>query len=361
MIQITPGILAALSPKENPKLIAPIATAMNEFFPRYEITTEKRVEHFLAQACHESDGFKTLTEYASGDAYDTRTDLGNTPQRDGDGKRYKGRGIFQTTGRTNYAAAGKEMGLDLIARPELLAEPRNAVWAACIYWKSRRLNALADRDDLRAITKKVNGGYNGLADRQRYLDKARPLIKSTQPDTDRIGPGSDRDLVKALQKLLAQKKYPAGRIDGLWGKMTRDAVLAFKADNAMDVSDPTVTLAEVAAAPDRKLETREDATVADLREAGSETVKGADQAQIAGTVGVVAPAAGWGASWLSKAQEYGDQWWSVRTIVEPFQDFLGWIQDKLWLILPAIGAAALYYGYRAKKKRLEDFKTGKVS
>jgi putative chitinase len=175
---ITAALLASLSHKEKPELLAPLAAAMNEFFPRYGIITELRIVHFLAQALHEADGFRTLSEYASGDAYDTRVDLGNTPQRDGDGRKYKGRGIFQTTGKANYAAAGKAMGIDAVNNPLLLATPRYAVWSACIYWQSRKLNAYADKDDIRTIAKKINGGYNGLEDRIAYLQRVRKLIKN---------------------------------------------------------------------------------------------------------------------------------------------------------------------------------------
>jgi putative chitinase len=177
MKQITPEILAALSNKENPVFLAGLAAGMNEFFPKYGINTDLRLEHFLCQALHEADGFRTLQEYASGDAYDTRTDLGNTAAKDGDGRLYKGRGIFQTTGRANYAAAGKAMGLDLIAHPELLAQPRNAVWSACIYWQSRKLNDYADKDDIFTITKRINGGTNGLDSRKAYLRVVKAVLK----------------------------------------------------------------------------------------------------------------------------------------------------------------------------------------
>lgn len=356
MIHITPAILASLSTKENPKLIGPLADAMNEFLPQYEITTEKRVEHFLAQACHESDGFKTLTEYASGDAYDTRTDLGNTAKKDGDGRKYKGRGLLQTTGKTNYEAAGKAMGLDLIKSPELLAEPRNAVWAACIYWKSRRLNALADKDDLRAITKKINGGYNGLADRQRYLDRARPLIKSADPTNDTIGPGSDRDAIVSLQKLLLEKKYQPGRADGKWGKLTRAAVLALKADNGFDTSNETITFAEAAAAPERVLEGRKDATVADLRAEGSSTVAGADKVQVASGVTL----AGTGLGVLSQAEAASGIWARIRGVLEPFEGMLPWVAEHLWVLLIPAAGAGIWFAHKAKQKRLEEFKSGKM-
>lgn len=174
-MKITASLLASLSSKEKSEYLEPLAAAMNEFFPQYNITTEKRQEHFLAQALHEADGFRTLEEYASGKAYEGRKDLGNV--KPGDGVRYKGRGIFQTTGRTNYAAAGEKMGIDALAHPELLATPRYAVWSACIYWDSRKLNALADADDVKAITKKINGGLNGYEDRLVYLGRTRQAIK----------------------------------------------------------------------------------------------------------------------------------------------------------------------------------------
>lgn len=179
MKPITAKLLAGLSTKEKPELMAPLADAMNEFFPVFEIDTELRQENFLCQALHEADGFHTLEEYASGSAYEGRKDLGNLKK--GDGRRYKGSGIFQNTGRANYVKLTtqfKEMGekVDLVAHPEMLRTPRYAVLAACLYWKEKKLNALADRDDIKAITKKINGGYNGLEDRIRYRDRCRLAI-----------------------------------------------------------------------------------------------------------------------------------------------------------------------------------------
>lgn len=136
-----------------------------------------RMAHFLAQAAHESDGFRTTVEYwgptAQQRGYEGRSDLGNT--QPGDGRRYMGRGIFQLTGRDNYARYGQKLGLDLVNQPELAAEPPISFRIACHYWLAKGLNALADKDDLVGITRRINGGENGLADRQRYYLRARAL------------------------------------------------------------------------------------------------------------------------------------------------------------------------------------------
>lgn len=358
MIRITAAIIRDLSTTEKPGLVQPLVDAMNEFFPQFEITTERRVEHFLAQACTESDGFHTLTEYASGDEYDTRTDLGNTRARDGDGRRYKGRGIFQITGRTNYQKAGQAMGIDAIAQPELLATPRYAVWSACLYWQSRNLNKLADADDLKGITRKINGGYNGLADRQRYLDRARRLIVEDAADVGdpRIGPDSPAVLVKALQQVLAERNYPVGAVDGHWGRLTRDAVLALKADNGLNTGEPTIRLSEARAAGPRTIPTREGATVADLRAKGSTTVKGADHVQTAGGITL----AGTGLGVLSQAEQGSQIWSRVKAVFEPFEGILPWVNDHLWLVLPTAAAGAIYLAHRSKQKRLEEYQNGKM-
>src|SRR4051812_20373580 len=114
-------LLHAIAPRGNAAIIDGVAAAFEAHLPQYGIDAPLREAHFLAQAAEESDGFHTLQEYASGKAYEGRKDLGNV--KPGDGVRYKGRGIFQLTGRVNYAAYGKRLGLDLIGRPELAGSP----------------------------------------------------------------------------------------------------------------------------------------------------------------------------------------------------------------------------------------------
>lgn len=143
----------------------------------YEINTPARQAAFLAQVAHESGELRYVREIASGDAYEGRADLGNT--QPGDGRRYKGRGLIQVTGRTNYAALSRSLYDDeniLLGDPAQLEQPRQACASAAWFWWSRKLSALADMGKFREITRKINGGYNGLADRERYWSRAKTVL-----------------------------------------------------------------------------------------------------------------------------------------------------------------------------------------
>jgi putative chitinase len=153
----------------------PLLDAMREF----EIDTPARVAAFIAQIAHESGSFRYVRELASGAAYDTgdlARRLGNTPEDDDDGERYKGRGLIQVTGRSNYIACGDALGLDLLANPELLEQPVNACRSAAWFWCWKGLNELADRGDFKLITKKINGGYNGYQERLAFWERAKGVI-----------------------------------------------------------------------------------------------------------------------------------------------------------------------------------------
>jgi len=136
-----------------------VAEGIIQYLPQacydYEIDTPLRLAHFLAQCCHESDHFRTLEEYASGAAYEGRKDLGNT--QPGDGRRFKGRGMIQLTGRFNYKKYGEALGYDLINNPELAKDPEVSVYTACVYWYDRGINENADKDDCLTVSKKING------------------------------------------------------------------------------------------------------------------------------------------------------------------------------------------------------------
>ncbi|WP_122414401.1 glycoside hydrolase family 19 protein [Pseudomonas viridiflava] len=155
---------------------------LNTAMGKYQIITRLRIAAFLAQVGHESGHLRYVRELG-GSVYLSKYDtgklaerLGNTPEADGDGQHYRGRGLIQITGRANYAECGEALGLDLIHHPELLEQPEHAVMSAAWYWSSRGLNSLADKGDFLAITKRINGGTNGLGDRQALYDRALKVL-----------------------------------------------------------------------------------------------------------------------------------------------------------------------------------------
>ncbi|OJT27628.1 peptidoglycan-binding protein [Archangium sp. Cb G35] len=138
------------------------------------INTPRRQAAFLAQLAHESGEFRYMEEIASGAAYEGRADLGNT--QPGDGVRYKGRGPIQLTGRSNYRAAGRALGIDLENNPTRAADPDVGFRTAAWYWNNRNLNSYADAGNFDAITYRVNGGYNGKASRDAYYARALQVL-----------------------------------------------------------------------------------------------------------------------------------------------------------------------------------------
>jgi len=166
--------LLKMEPNGKPWILDGLADAMPRMIEEFGIGTTLRQQHFLSQCAHESDHFKTTQEYASGAAYEGRRDLGNLQK--GDGRRFKGRGLIQLTGRANYAAAGHDLQAPLLDQPELVERFPYAADASGWFWKKNGLNELADKDDVRAVTRRVNGGLNGLASRTELLETARTMI-----------------------------------------------------------------------------------------------------------------------------------------------------------------------------------------
>jgi predicted chitinase len=148
-----------------------LARDLGQAFYDFAATTRTRAAAAVAQLAHESAGFVYREEIASGAAYEGRRDLGNT--HPGDGRRFKGRTYIQITGRSNYAAVSRALGHDFVAHPATLAEPAFAAKGAMWWWKTHGCNELADRGDFVALTRRINGGTNGLASRRAYYRRAR--------------------------------------------------------------------------------------------------------------------------------------------------------------------------------------------
>lgn len=149
----------------------------NQTLAEFEINTVQRIAAFCAQIAHESGSLRYSEELASGAAYEGRRDLGNVQA--GDGRKYKGRGLIQLTGRHNYGWASKELGVDLVHNPELAARPEYSSRIAGLYWHSRNLNKYADMHSehgFKIITRKINGGTNGWSDRLKYWRIAKKVL-----------------------------------------------------------------------------------------------------------------------------------------------------------------------------------------
>lgn len=235
-----------------------VLVALDRFGAAAGLDQPHRLAHFLSQIMHESGSFKYDQEIASGAAYEGRKDLGNTVK--GDGKRFKGRGPMQLTGRKNYAAFAKwarkldASAPDFVAHPELVNtdpwEGASAIW----YWDvgnptGNSLNAYADQNNAEMITKRVNGGLNGYADRLEYYDRAALVMLD-------YGATEYERFQTNAQKTGDYK----GRVDGDPGPQTRAALharlvkLTAKPERAPEVKAAPVTTVEPVAVPVKELE-----------------------------------------------------------------------------------------------------------
>lgn len=156
----------------------------------YQIHTVYRAAAFLATIAHESGQLRYTREIWGPTAaqlrYEGRTDLGNT--QPGDGRKYMGRGFIQITGRFNYERISSALGIDFVTYPELLEQPEYCSLSACWWWSRNGCNALADAPDFAAVTRRVNGGMNGWADRLQFYDRAMRVL--AKPDFSNVESGA---------------------------------------------------------------------------------------------------------------------------------------------------------------------------
>lgn len=238
-----------------------------DLFEEHGITTPLRMAHFLAQALHETGGFTILREnmtysaprliqifgvnhhsaavtaaeaerianqpetiaervYGLGNPRKAR-ELGNT--QPGDGFRFRGNGVLQTTGRNNHRRMGEACGLDFEENPELVTVPEHALKPALHEWTQNNLNIAADRNDIRTITLRINGGLIGLAERETWLNRIWPLLKDADQPAEPWEAATADKKVKTLQKALnTLGADPALDVDGRYGPNTRQAVKVFQ-------------------------------------------------------------------------------------------------------------------------------------
>lgn len=181
MTDINADFLRAVAPhfsgtkaEKQAAIIAATGPILKETLDKYEISTPLRVVHFIGQSMEEAAGLCTTREFASGREYEGRADLGNT--HPGDGVRYAGRGFLQLTGRANYARVESEIGQPIVEHPELVEALPLALVVSCVYWRDRMINRFADADDIEHVTHTINGGWNGIAQRILYTDRAKRAL-----------------------------------------------------------------------------------------------------------------------------------------------------------------------------------------
>jgi predicted chitinase len=194
---------------------------LNKLMGDYEIDTPLRASAFLAQIAHESGELRFMEEIwgptAQQKRYDPPSDLarrlGNI--QPGDGFRYRGRGPIQITGRANYKKYGDLLGVDLVTNPDLAATPQYAFSTAALFWKMNGLNELADVQDFITITRRINGGLNGLASRQKYYAVAKNVLGADEPADFAFSavavPGASRGASEVSPTPIPPQALPRGQ------------------------------------------------------------------------------------------------------------------------------------------------------
>jgi len=176
---ITQENIKKIVPLASSKTLAIITPFINVYCEKFDINNKLRFAAFIAQVAHESGSFFYTKEIASGEAYDTgqkAIDLGNTPEKDGDGQKFKGRGYIQITGKFNYTKLSKAFGIDFVKTPELLEQLEYTVASACWFFSVKGLNILADKQEFKKITKTINGGYTHYNERLAFYNRAKQVL-----------------------------------------------------------------------------------------------------------------------------------------------------------------------------------------
>ena len=172
-MKITAQQIRRIMPHARERRIGDFVRSFNAWSDTFGIDTPMKAAHYIGQVAQETGELRYLEEMADGRQYEGRKDLGNVEK--GDGRRFKGRGYLQTTGRRNYQQYADSVYCrgDLMAHPERLARQPGCQKASMFFWMENGLNALAEKDDGHGVSRRINGGDNGMAQRLYYTRKAK--------------------------------------------------------------------------------------------------------------------------------------------------------------------------------------------
>jgi len=395
---VTAAQIKKFAPTAKPALVTAIVDNWSDAVAA-GIVTDLRLQHFFSEIATETGGLRSVEEslnYTSAQRiYDVFKGpakaprfksvaeckpyvrqpqklaikvyggrLGNAAAPSTDGWDYRGGGMMQTTGRSNY----RDMGFE--NNPEALRDPVTAFKTAVREWSKRGCNAMADRDDVVAVRKAINGGTNGLAETREYLKKAKavfktgatgtapkPVSKPVSAPVDLPAPTStskqnDR-LIEQVQDLLWDKGYPeVGESDNKFGRRTRNAIMAFQADNDLPVTGEITDdlLAQLVKAPAREMsDARKTATKEDLKT--EEPVKTGGLLQKIGMGTILTSLVGGG---VTSLDDLNGKLTSAQAVYNTLSSFAP------WLIGVAVGGVVIFIGSRVIKHFVVAYREGRA-
>lgn len=411
-IVITEAIIKSVAPQAREDYVTALVGG-EETLQHYGVNTPLRLAAFLATISHETGGLTIVREsfnYKSASrilavwptrpqaaayvgqpvalanaVYGARMGNESNGTKDDDGFRYRGGGLIQLTGRDSYRAAGLAIGVNLESQPELIEDATISLKAAC--WEFSKFVVLCDKGDkgFRSVCNGINRGNPlstldpiGWADRQVWYARwCRALEIGATALDDVLNMGDQGALVKAAQVRLTELGYANGAADGVFGSLTRSAVLTFQAENSLtldgEIGPQTRAVLNAATAKPLPLGDRKTATIADLREAGSTTIITADKIKTvamtamvlgggAGTAqqsGVVAPPAPLPVpDILPFASDTLKDLTALRTTTNGFIDVLNWALSHWWLGVIVAGFFAWKWGRDVQWRRLLEHNLG---
>lgn len=360
-------------PIADKKLLKELLPHLTTYLQKYEINkTDNRLAFFLGHCAIESDYFRTLNEYGGlsyfEKAYGRKTKAlgaaGNIPPLDKAKRKdvnywYIGRGLIQNTWDFNYKKVSDVTGIDFVAKPWLLAEVETAVSSATIFWYNNGLNVLADKNDYRGSTKKINGGYNHVNERTAYIKRFQAILAGDDISGLPLPVILPKEKILEIQEKLKGAGYhEVGEPDGIVGSRTISALAAFKIENGLTVND------EFDAETLKLLENPEQRKIAKVRAEGAPPPE--DTSTNAAKKTMQASATGIGLMSIPQIIEIAKplvaQTEETKALVERIGAVYAPVKQVVStnpeLLVIGILAVIFYFGRKAYKSIIEDYQKG---